>query len=78
MIQVWHYALPEYLSEQLESIKRRTLRIIYPKMDYYNAITITDLTTLIRCRSFLCKHFLTKLYNPPNKLDSLIPPYTEH
>ena len=32
--QVFHNGLPEYLSEELEKIQRRALRIIFPDLGY--------------------------------------------
>ena len=32
--QVFHNGLPKYLSEELEKIQRRALRIIFPDLDY--------------------------------------------
>ena len=32
--QVFHNGLPEYLSEELEKLQRRALRIIFPDLGY--------------------------------------------
>ena len=30
--EVWHYSLPQYLSDEIERIQRRALRIIFPEL----------------------------------------------
>jgi hypothetical protein len=32
--QVWHYGLPQYLSDQVEKIQKRALKIIFPGATY--------------------------------------------
>jgi hypothetical protein len=33
----WHYSLAQYLSDEIESIQRRALRIIFPDLKYEDA-----------------------------------------
>ena len=35
--QVFHYGLPKYLSDVIERIQKRALRIIFPDLSYENA-----------------------------------------
>jgi hypothetical protein len=45
-MQVFHYGLPEYLSDQIERIQKRALRIICPDLSYSEAIEELDMETL--------------------------------
>ena len=38
--QVFHYGLPQYLSDVIERIQKRALRIIYPQLSYQDALDI--------------------------------------
>jgi hypothetical protein len=40
------YGLPEYLSDQIERIEKRALRIICPDLSYSEAIEELDMETL--------------------------------
>ena len=44
--QVFHYGLPEYLSDQIERIQKRALRIVCPDLSYSEAIEELDMETL--------------------------------
>ena len=43
---VFHHALPSYLSEDLERLQKRAMKIIYPKLSYAKALEISGLLTL--------------------------------
>ena len=53
-VQVWQDT-PAYLSDGIESILRRCLRIIFPIFDYQQALDHANLTLLVDCRILLCK-----------------------
>ena len=36
--EVWHYSLTQYLSDEIECIQRRALRIIFPDLKYEDAL----------------------------------------
>jgi hypothetical protein len=36
--QVFHYGLPQYLSDVIERIQKRALLIIYPQLSYQDAL----------------------------------------
>ena len=57
--QVFHYGLPQYLSDVIERIQKRALRIIYPQLSYQDALDMLELQTLSTRRGDLCK----KLFN---------------
>jgi hypothetical protein len=45
-VPIWQ-AIPDYLSERIESIQRRALRIIFPSIDNYNeAMMMAQIPTL--------------------------------
>ena len=53
--EVWHHSLPKYMSDQIESVQRRTLNIIFPDISYDIARDQNaNLPTLSERRSFLC------------------------
>ena len=47
---VFHRALPGYLSEDLERLQKRALRIIHPGMSYNQALEFSGLPTLFKMR----------------------------
>ena len=73
--QVFHYGLPEYLSEVTERIQRRALHIIYPQLSYQDALDALELQTLYSRRRDLCnKLFESVLRDEEHKLHKLLPP----
>jgi len=53
--RVFHYALPKYLSNELERIQRRALRIICPYMEYHDALSRLGLPTVAEHHDNICK-----------------------
>ena len=51
-------SIPMYLSDQIENVQKRALRIIFPAMKYIDAISRAKLTTLHERRSILRNRFL--------------------
>ena len=43
---IWHSSLPQYLTDSIEAIQRRALRIIYPNTSYDLALDISNIPTL--------------------------------
>ena len=39
----WHFNLPLYLSDQIENVQKRALRIIFPAMKYIDAMSRANL-----------------------------------
>ena len=54
ILEVFHYDLPEYLSDQIERIQTRTLRIICLDLSYSEAIEDLDMEILRTRRKGLC------------------------
>ena len=73
--QVFHYGLPQYLSDVIERIQKRALRIIYPQLSYQDALDMLELKTLSTRRGDLCKKlFNSILDDEDHKLRNLLPP----
>ncbi len=52
--QVFHHGLPKYLSDVIERIQKRALRIILPDLSYENALATLDMKSLWLRREELC------------------------
>ena len=72
---IFHNALPHYLSDVLEKLQKRALRIVYPDLSYTQALDVSGITTLHERRdetSVLL--FQQVLENSNHKLHQLLPP----
>ena len=73
--QVVHNGLPEYLSDELEKIQRRVLRIIFPDLGYQEALKECNITTLHQRRQSLTERLFNEIKdNSLPKLHGLLPP----
>ena len=70
--QVWHSNLPEYLSNKLQSIQDRALKIISRNINHIN------LPSLHERRTNLCKNYFNKLKNENHVLHELLPEKVNH
>ena len=59
--EVWHSSVSCYLSDKLEKIQKRALRIIYPEQTYKDALLLAGITKLETSREDLCLKTLTKI-----------------
>ena len=60
-IQVWQ-DIPEYLSDRIECIQNRALRIIYPECTAYNqALSEANVSSLANRRVSLCRRFVSDM-----------------
>ena len=76
--QAYHNSLPAYLSDDLERIQRRALRIIYPFCSYREALTLSGLTSLKSRRESLTTRLFKEILEDPNhNLHGLLPPMNE-
>ena len=72
---VFHYSLPSYLSNDIERIQRRALKIIYPNLSYQEALVKSGLQNLHNRQDLLCRKTFKNIVEDPNhKLHSLLPP----
>ena len=71
--QLFHNALPKYLSADLERIQKRALKIIHPELRYREALVVCNLPTLRERQQKLCdKLFSEVVGNPEHKLHKLL------
>ena len=71
--QVWHAGITQELSNILESVQKRALRIIYPDLQYREALQESNLPTLIERRQGLCIALFKSIQQPSHKLHHLLP-----
>ena len=71
--QVWNYGASQYLSDDVERVQRRALRIIYPDLSYRKALEVTSLPSLSQRRDELCRSYFIKMTDPTHKLHYLLP-----
>ena len=50
---VFHHSLPQYLSNEMESLQKHALRIIQPDLSYAEALVALDITSLYERRKAL-------------------------
>ena len=75
---VFHNALPQYLSNNLERLQKRALRIIYPDLSYAEALVAAGITSLYERRQVLSKTLFDQIMqDPSHKLHDLLPPRNE-
>ena len=71
---VWHNALPVKLSDSIERVQKRALRIIFPALHYQEALATTGCVSLHTRRMELCSKLFTKIKEPESRLRHLVPP----
>ena len=72
--QVFHYGLPAYLSDELEKLQRRALRIIYPDLSYTEALMKSNLSKLHLRRNELTERLFNDVVrDDSNKIHPLLP-----
>ena len=71
--QVWSGGLTQEQRKNIERIKKRALRIIYPQYDYNQALIETKLQTLEERRDDQCATLIKKILQPSHKLHGLLP-----
>ncbi len=76
---VWHSSLPNSLSDQIEHIQKRALKIILPYQSYHESLNTLKLPTLTERRESLCMRFYKKIYcDTSSKLFELLPKPVNH
>ena len=71
---VWHSSLTINLSDKIERVQKRTMRIIYPTLSYDAALDQAKCSTLRARRDGLCIKTFDKMRQPDSRLNHLIPP----
>ena len=65
------FSLPVFLSDQIEQIQRRSVKIICPGLSYMDTmdgLNELNLSTLVDLREFLCKRFYVSNFGSSNNL----------
>ena len=71
--QIFHHALPAYLSDDIERVQRRALSIISPELSYHDSSDRHGLASLYDRRMKLCTDLFLSVSNPSHKLYNLLP-----
>ena len=71
--QAWSYGITQYLSDEIERIQKRALKIIHPDLSYRESLEATLLPSLSQRRHKLCQSYFGKMTNPSHKLHFLLP-----
>lgn len=72
---LYHHALPDYLTKDIERIQRRALAIITPDLSYSESLLLYNMVSLEHRRSNQCNKFFESIVNnPDHKLRQLLPP----
>ena len=66
--------LTTYLSDLLECIQKRALKIIYPNLSYMEALSISGCIKLNERRLNICSKVFSKICSPSSHLHHLLPP----
>jgi hypothetical protein len=70
---VWHPGLTQQLSEDIEAIQKRCLRIIYPAITYAEALVISGLERLDERRERFTRNMFEEMKNDNHPLHSILP-----
>ena len=70
---VWHNVLPVKLSDSIEPVQKRALRITFPALHYQEALATTGCVSLYARRMELCSKIFTKINEPESRLCHLVP-----
>ena len=72
---LYHHALPDYLSKDIERIQKRTLSIIWPGLSYDNSLPMFNMASLEDRRIDKCENFFDSIVShPDHKLHLFLSP----
>ena len=75
---VFHNGLPTYLSDELERIQKRAMQIIFPNINYQDALKNSNLLSSYERREYLTNKLFEEICSDPNhKLHYLVPKRNE-
>ena len=63
---LYHHALPEYLSKNIECIQKRALSIILPRLSYDDSLSMFNMASLEDRRIDQCKKFFDSTVSNPD------------
>ena len=73
---VYHNSLTNYLSDDLERLQKRAMRIIYTELRFTEALEKAGLQTLFKRRQDITERFFNQIVtNQSHRLHSLLPEY---
>ena len=76
---VWHTPLPKFLTDELEHIQKRALKIIVLHLSYSKSLIDLKLPTLEEKRELLCRSFYKNNYSDTSsKIFHLLPEPLDH
>ena len=64
-VQVWQ-DIPGYLTDRVEFLQKRALKIIYPDSSYSQALSLANETTLSSRLGVLCHKFMAEMTDTRN------------
>ncbi len=70
--KVWHCGLTRYLSDEIEHVQMRCLRIIYPQLSYSDALSVSGLQLLSARREADVVKLFNEITNPGHVLHYLL------
>ena len=72
---VFHHSLPQYLSNEIERLQKRALRIILSDLSFAEALVALDITSLYEKRAALSNALFDQIVrDQSHKLHDLLPP----
>ena len=74
----WHTSLTKNDTEILKNIQKRAMSILFPGINYHEALKIVKLPSLSIRRDLLCKTFFMQVSKPESKLNYLLEKRNEH
>ena len=58
--------IPKYLSDEIERVQKRILRIVYPNLHYEDALIEARMESLYARREIACNKLFNQILNNPN------------
>jgi hypothetical protein len=75
---VWHTSLSSTLSDQIEHVQKRAIKIMFPRLSYTSSLDQSRLSTLHERREKQCLSLYKSVLNHDNKLHELLPDPVYH
>lgn len=72
--EAWHGGLSKSETTSLENLQKRALHIIFPDIDYAQALNVSGLEKLSSRRNKMCIKLFNKIQEDGHKLNHLLPP----
>ena len=69
----WHPGLSQFLTDDIERVQIRAMRIIFPGLSYGDALVCSQLPTLKDRRNDICLRFFKSMEKSDHKLHHLFP-----